>query len=167
MAIITRPGELPRFCSQLEKDTAPPTPPESIRSFRSDSVSTSIFEDPKQADISRTVTCTSSHVQSPREYLLDWIIKFLGIATAILFGIWAPVSYSAQVDGNKNDDEAQARLVERVEELVDEIKGLKSKMDFDGALRAWEFCDREERRVGWPFLCLIACSVSSGSLSTW
>src|SRR6187549_3486716 len=44
------------------------------------------------------------------EFFLDWALKVLGVASAILFGIWAPISYQATKSGNSDNDASQSEL---------------------------------------------------------
>lgn len=46
------------------------------------------------------------------EVALNWAIKILGLAAAVVFGIWAPISYKATADGNSSSDAAQSSLVD-------------------------------------------------------
>jgi hypothetical protein len=84
-------------------------------------------------------------VVTPTEFAVDWILKVAGVAAAILFGIWAPVSYNAQSSGNASNDQSQARLISKVDRLADEIETLQGVMEGIGALRAWEHCDNESK----------------------
>lgn len=40
------------------------------------------------------------------EIILDWGVKILGLAAAVVFGVWAPISYKATADGNNSSDSA-------------------------------------------------------------
>lgn len=70
-------------------------------------------------------------------YFIDWALKILGAFSAIVFGVWAPVSYHLQVLGNKSSDEAQDKLVAKIEDLVREVR----------ALRAAEVCKGDDGKV--------------------
>lgn len=37
---------------------------------------------------------------SPVEWWVDWILKIIGVTAAVLFGIWAPLSWKSTEDGN-------------------------------------------------------------------
>jgi hypothetical protein len=55
------------------------------------------------------------HLLSQRnDFLLDWTLKILGVASAILFGVWAPISYKITADGNAGNDAAQASLMSEI-----------------------------------------------------
>lgn len=84
---------------------------------------------------------------SSTESILHWTLKFLGVTSAVLFGVWAPISYRLQVAGNKSNDDAQDKLLERVEELVRRVEGVEEALGALGRLRALEFCDTEGRKV--------------------
>ena len=45
------------------------------------------------------------------EFICDWMVKALGLIAAILFGIWAPLSYKATRDGDGSNAAAQASLM--------------------------------------------------------
>lgn len=53
------------------------------------------------------------------EVALDWAIKILGLAAAVLFGIWVPISYKATADGNSSSDAAQTSLMDAQASLND------------------------------------------------
>ncbi|KAF2003855.1 hypothetical protein P154DRAFT_561011 [Amniculicola lignicola CBS 123094] len=93
---------------------------------------------------------------SRTEHYLDWTLKFLGVVSAVLFGIWAPVSYQAQTSGNKSSDEVQSKLVERVESLGEDMEALRSVVEGLGKLRAWEICEGRQ--------ALEACKALSSQL---
>jgi hypothetical protein len=115
-----RSFDLPQF-----NPTAPPTPPESVKGFRTDTDITLAEDDRNDASKPRS-TCTY-RLESPTEYLLDWTLKFIGATCAILFGIWAPLAYRLQSEGNKGNDE--------------EMKKLRAEVRALGVLRAYEFCE--------------------------
>ncbi|KAF2003846.1 hypothetical protein P154DRAFT_519765 [Amniculicola lignicola CBS 123094] len=92
---------------------------------------------------------------------LDRAVQILGVASAITFGIWAPLSWKAAADGNDDNNASQIALGEKLDQLS-QISGLrdqafiaaeyltsaaaalddlKNKMDAQGALRLWEFCE--------------------------
>ncbi|KAH7402905.1 hypothetical protein BKA66DRAFT_436291 [Pyrenochaeta sp. MPI-SDFR-AT-0127] len=107
----------------------PITPPESVTSFQTDGI----------PDIERTPTC-QSRVVSPIESAFDWVLKVLAVTSAILFGIWAPISYRLQDLGNRSNDDVQERLVRKIDTMAKEIEGLKTQMNGLAMLRAYEFC---------------------------
>ena len=94
--------------------------------------------DSRQSDdippVERTLTC-QSRIVSPTEFMFDWILKVVAVLSAILFGIWAPVSYRLQDSGNKSSDEAQDRLVQKMDKMGQEIEGLKAQMNSLAVLR--------------------------------
>ena len=45
------------------------------------------------------------------ELILEWGIKILGLAAAVVFGVWAPISYQATADGNNSSDAAQSSMM--------------------------------------------------------
>jgi len=93
---------------------------------------------------------------SPRvEFWLEWILKSLGVAAAIVFGIWAPISYQATVDGNAGNNASQESIASRLSALhaqatsaasfqrsaASAIAELNSKVDGIGLLWAYSYCD--------------------------
>ncbi|KAF1960462.1 hypothetical protein CC80DRAFT_489596 [Byssothecium circinans] len=116
-----RSFDLPQFHS-----TAPPTPPESIKDFRTDTITTLVNETDK-------LPPRTSSLSSPSERLLDRLLRLIGAVCAITFGIWAPLSYKLQKDGNKSNDAAQ-------DDLRKEVKGLRAEMRLLSALKAFELC---------------------------
>ncbi|PSN68555.1 hypothetical protein BS50DRAFT_674943 [Corynespora cassiicola Philippines] len=117
---------------------------------------------------------------SPRtEFLLDWSLKILGVLAAVLFGIWAPISYNATAEGNDKNDAAQTELVEKLDamssqaslaanaqsavleeqaSLASEMASVKSRIQELAVLRAWEFCDGRAREID-------ACSELTASVT--
>lgn len=108
-------------------------------------------------EIERSLTC-QSRIISPTEFALDWLLKVLAVASAILFGIWAPISYRLQDLGNKSNDEAQDKLVAKLETMGKEIEGMKAQLNGLAILRALEFCTNSERKV---------CRLHFGGLGIW
>ncbi|KAF2255140.1 hypothetical protein BU26DRAFT_547169 [Trematosphaeria pertusa] len=100
---------------------------------------------------------------APRtEFLLDWSLKVLGVASAILFGIWAPISYKATANGNADNNASQDSLVSRLDEMNEQassasslqssalyearsaalaLSAVRAKMNGLATLKVWEFCD--------------------------
>jgi hypothetical protein len=114
----------------------PPSPPGSVKSFAEDNLS----------NVVKPTACESRSISST-ELAADWLLKVLAVASAILFGIWAPISYRLQDAGNKNSDEAQDRLMKKIDKLGEEMGELKRDMSGLAALRAFEFCTGEKRQV--------------------
>ena len=98
-----------------------------------------------QAPRKRTCSCHLDHV-------FQWALKILGVAAAIVFGVWAPVSYRLQAEGNRSGDESMAKLVGAVGELVRRVEGLEK-------WRALEVCGGEGFRVSYIILLswFVAC----------
>lgn len=103
-----------------------------------------------------------AHLLSERnDFYLDWVIKILGVAAAVTFGIWAPISYKITADGNAGNDEAQASLMSEIGSLraeaataasaqrsaVTALAQLQDQFNNIGLLRAWEFCDGQTLAV--------------------
>ncbi|KAH7402909.1 hypothetical protein BKA66DRAFT_604424 [Pyrenochaeta sp. MPI-SDFR-AT-0127] len=124
---------------------APPTPPESIRSLCTDSEAS--FSGP---DDESKVTLTY-RLESLAEHLFDWTLRITGAVCAILFGVWAPLSYQLQKSGNQSNDEETRRLAKEVERLSMQVQMIST-------LRVFEFCDAENRKE------LPACKALSASL---
>ncbi|KAF2192134.1 hypothetical protein K469DRAFT_306179 [Zopfia rhizophila CBS 207.26] len=147
-------SQSPRLpCFNPRHKTPPPTPPESVKSFSS----TTVVDEEAPSVVLRSFSCQSRPI-SPIEFLLDWTLKILGVVSAILFGIWAPVSYRATTNGNLSNDEAQDQVIARLEYIAQEMQDLKKRMNSFGGLRAWEFCEAEGRRT------LSACQSLASSM---
>ncbi|OAL52735.1 hypothetical protein IQ07DRAFT_585852 [Pyrenochaeta sp. DS3sAY3a] len=108
--------------------------------------------------VERSLTC-QSRIISPTEFALDWLLKVLAVASAILFGIWAPISYRLQDLGNKSNDEAQDKLVAKLESMGKEIEGMKAQLNGLAILRALDFCTNSERKA------LDACQALQGHMN--
>jgi hypothetical protein len=121
---------------------------------------------PSQQPLSSSVNAHPSKLPphlSPRlEFWLEWILKTLGVAAAIVFGIWAPISYQATIDGNAGNDASQASVASRLNALnaqatsaaafqsramgfqrsaASAVAELQTRMDAIGVLQAFAFCD--------------------------
>ncbi|KAF1365944.1 hypothetical protein EJ07DRAFT_170687 [Lizonia empirigonia] len=105
---------------------------------------------------------TKPHLLSQRnDFLLDWALKILGVASAILFGIWAPISYKIMADGNAGNDAAQASLMSEMSSMRDEaataasaqrdvvsaLANVQHRLDNVGLIWAWDFCSGREDPV--------------------
>ncbi|KAF1933883.1 uncharacterized protein M421DRAFT_414934 [Didymella exigua CBS 183.55] len=103
-----------------------------------------------------------THLLSQRnDFYLDWAIKILGVAAAVTFGIWAPISYKITADGNNGNDKAQASLMSAISSMSDEaataataqksavtvLEKVQDQLENLGLLRAWEFCDGRTEAV--------------------
>jgi hypothetical protein len=114
----------------------PPTPPASVEDLHADTEvsSADIDLDDKAAQPSYT-----TKLESLGEHLFDWTIRIIGAVCAVLFGIWAPLSYQLQKSGNESNDEEMSRLAK-------EVKNLNEQMRTMGMLRAFELCEKEDRK---------------------
>ncbi|KAF2110460.1 hypothetical protein BDV96DRAFT_584030 [Lophiotrema nucula] len=102
-----------------------------------------------------TPSAHPSYLAPKTEFILDWSLKVLGVAAAILFGIWAPISYKVTADGNSDNGASQKELISSIDalslqawsaaalqtEAASSLDELKSRMDDIGSLRVWEFCE--------------------------
>jgi hypothetical protein len=48
---------------------------------------------------------------NPILFTLNWICVVLGVAAAIVFGIWAPLSYEATASGNRDSSAVQSSMI--------------------------------------------------------
>lgn len=48
---------------------------------------------------------------SPLERFGNWSLKVIGLAAAIVFGIWAPLSYNVTLEGNRGNDAASSSML--------------------------------------------------------
>jgi hypothetical protein len=87
---------------------------------------------------SHTRDVRSQHVAA--ENLLDRVLRIIGAACALLFGIWAPLSYQLQKDGNKGNDAAQEELIR----LKKEVEGLSRELRLMGMLRVVDLCETKK-----------------------
>lgn len=145
------------YTDQHDICPAPPTDTVSIISAKPEEAEPALEPHVSHAASSHTgsVTASKTHLLSERnDFILDWALKILGVASAILFGIWAPISYKITADGNAGNDEAQASLMSEISSMRDEAKTAASalqsavsalskvqdQLNNIGLLRAWEFC---------------------------
>jgi hypothetical protein len=91
-----------------------PTPPASLKDLHADSgeFSARIELDDKAAQPTYTIK-----LEPLAEHLSDWTLRIVSAVCALLFGIWAPLSYQLQKRGNKSNDEEIIKLLEEVKSL--------------------------------------------------
>jgi hypothetical protein len=72
------------------------------------------------------------------EFFLTWTLQVLGVTAAVIFGIWAPLSYKASADGNSQNDAAQSVLLSSVaaasSSIASQLDDLNTKL-FDSNSR--------------------------------
>jgi hypothetical protein len=61
----------------------------------------------EKAASSLAVTTPPDDQYASLQKFLEWTLKVLGFAAACIFGIWAPLSYKAAVDGNSGNNAVQ------------------------------------------------------------
>ncbi|KAF1842252.1 uncharacterized protein K460DRAFT_420180 [Cucurbitaria berberidis CBS 394.84] len=120
-------------------------------------------------NVQKTNTSTSSNGKpedprliSPRsDYLLDWALKILGVAAALLFGIWAPISYKATAEGNRDNDASQSDISEKLSAMSEQasqaaamqtsaasaLAQVQKQLNNLGTLRVWEFCEGRTNQI--------------------
>ncbi|KAF2264381.1 hypothetical protein CC78DRAFT_544147 [Lojkania enalia] len=78
---------------------------------------------------------------------LDWILKVVGVALAILFGVWAPISYKVTIDFNIENGVFQNQFNDNLKAIgtqagsarlfqssaADELETIRSKIDAIGS----------------------------------
>jgi len=87
-------------------------------------------------------------------FTLNWICVVLTVAATIVFGIWAPLSYRATADGNRDNNEAQSAMMQQVNTAHDiasnvlraaraqstELQSMQSRLGAMGQLAMVDFC---------------------------
>lgn len=61
---------------------------------------------------------------SRTEFTVDWLVKVLTLVSAVLFGIWAPLSYQASVESSATTDAAVASLASQQSRLASSVAGI-------------------------------------------
>ena len=114
-------------------------------------------------------------ISHQKDFFLDWTLKILGLACAILFGIWAPISFKLTSDSNKENDEAQQAMAAQLGMMQKQaatalqmqnaaatamaqvqnaaataMAEVQRQLEHVGKLRAWEFLRGKSR----PDRCL-------------
>ena len=98
----------------------------------------------------------------PGHDVFEWLLKILGVAAAITFGVYAPLSYNLTAAGNQDNDATQqniTQLLNRINEQVSAatelhsaaavvLADLEDQLASVGVLRAWEFCDSRKETIG-------------------
>ncbi len=60
-----------------------------------------------------------SHDKELINFVIQWTCGILAAAAAIVFGIWAPLSYEATASGNHSNDAAQSSMVDALSSVGD------------------------------------------------
>ena len=114
-----------------------------------------------------TPTAGSSNASNPlllsprTDFVLDWVLKVFGVGAAVLFGIWAPISYKATTDGNNGNDASQGQILEQISALSNQASSaadmqgcaavalaeMQERLNDLGSLRAWEFCEGRATQI--------------------
>ncbi|KAF2003856.1 hypothetical protein P154DRAFT_73274 [Amniculicola lignicola CBS 123094] len=113
-----------------------------------------LVEEADEAEtVKYTITKPTHHVAS----ILDRLLKVLGVLSAIVFGIWAPITYIATLKSNHSNDEAQRLLLEELKRmnsaqsaLIKEMEAMRGKFEILAESKVWEFCHLLGP-VGFPF----------------
>jgi hypothetical protein len=83
--------------------------------------------------------------------VLGWVLKITGVLAAVVFGIWAPVTYRLQIRGNASSDKSQEKMMKKLKEVVMRVEGVEQEVEMRmgglARLRVWEFCEGKGRRV--------------------
>jgi hypothetical protein len=67
------------------------------------------------------------------EKFLDYFVQILAVAAAVVFGIWAPLSYKATVQGNQGNDAAALNQTLQFDDL-------NNKLGAIGQLWLYNYC---------------------------
>ncbi|KAF2632793.1 hypothetical protein BU25DRAFT_82689 [Macroventuria anomochaeta] len=111
-------------------------------------------------------------ISHQKDFFLDWTLKILGVACAILFGIWAPISFKLASDGNKENDASQKAVFSQLGDMRQQaataaqmqnaaatamanvqfaaanvMAEVQHQLDRMGKLRAWEFCEGRAEQI--------------------
>jgi uncharacterized protein YlxW (UPF0749 family) len=85
-------------------------------------------------DLAPSNTKISRHVCA-LGLVVDWIVKVVGLVAAVLFGVWAPISYRATMQGNTSNDDSQMKLLEELQKIsevqirmLQEIRNMKTEL---------------------------------------
>lgn len=73
-------------------------------------------------------------------FYLDWTIRLLSLIAALLFGIWAPLAYTATLVANRDADSFQTALSQRLDELAAMQRTVHQRLHELEMLKVWEFC---------------------------
>ncbi|KAF2476752.1 uncharacterized protein BDR25DRAFT_375864 [Lindgomyces ingoldianus] len=139
----------PRFSNKTMKANRKPTPECIVRSDTEMELAAQLVTKPRRLFVSA---------------VLDWILKTLGAISAVIFGIWAPITYYTSVKWNTSNDESQRQLLEAItmqelmtralldeiqkmnavqSRLYEEMAGVRAMVENVGELKAWEFCSQD------------------------
>ena len=152
-----------------------------------DSLSTHSYQHIPHQSVEQSAEQTSQHgasslhssvpdkpalISHQKDFFLDWTLKILGLACAILFGIWAPISFKLTSDSNRESDQTQKAMFEQLGDMQKQagadaqkqnaaathmaqiqnaaataMAQVQHQLDQIGKLRAWQFCDAREDQI--------------------
>lgn len=101
-------------------------------------------------------------------FTVTWICGVLAAAASVVFGVWAPLSYKATADGNRENSEIQSSLVAAVTAAngianaalstasaqMNVLEDTQSRIDAMGKLELLRFC--QPLTVGVNSPCFLA-----------
>jgi hypothetical protein len=90
--------------------------------------------------------------ENPLEYFCKWALSATGVAAAVVFGIWAPLSYKATIDGNNGNDASQSAASDAASSAASlastaaetqrvMLDAMNSRIEAIGQLWLVDFCD--------------------------
>ncbi|KAJ9662406.1 hypothetical protein H2201_006115 [Coniosporium apollinis] len=75
-------------------------------------MSDSVAEEPNDSTAQSDDSLLAAEQKNKKiEFAIEWAIKVLGLTAAILFGIWAPLSYKAAAEGKDSNDAGQRSVM--------------------------------------------------------
>lgn len=120
-----------------------------------------------EEDRTRSPSSLAQRRASPIEWWVDWTLKIIGVTAAVLFGIWATLSWKSTEDGNDTQSSmasalsaastqgsqavyqaSQALSLQSSSAIVQ--SAMSSKLDAIGRLQVASFC--LEQPVPLPFM---------------
>ncbi|CAI6236200.1 unnamed protein product [Periconia digitata] len=109
------------------------------------------FSKPTMSPQKQSMSTSSSGHFPPLSITMDWIIKVLGVAAALVFGIWAPISYQASEASNSDTDTKFSALSSELSawktsavslqtSAASDLSRMSKKMDAVATLSVFDFC---------------------------
>ena len=95
--------------------------PRQTKPEKDTSIATPIYQQRRRAKSLSIFSKDSGFV-----FAVTWITGVLAVAAAIVFGIWAPLSYKATADGNRDNNAAQSSLMDSMSSMIRSISSANS-----------------------------------------
>lgn len=92
-----------------------------------------------QREAAKSSAEIDSHTPRLEEFAV-WVLQVTAVAAAVIFGVWAPLSYNATVSGNSGSNDASSSMLKAVVSAKSEAKQAAETQSimFDAKIDKWK-----------------------------